>query len=154
MLEFVTDRTQSHVNLLKRLSKIPYSSMTTSQQAQWYDEAAKGAYNYADLNRVETAVAALSKALGLGLVTKTDWTKWDVPTVADMERYIGNVVAIRDACPWDLALPSIPATMNRLSYEGANNIEKLLQSVWAAHSIRTAVLGRGVLGEMVLGKEL
>lgn len=126
MVELITDRTQYHVTLLNRLRKKFWSEMSPSEQASWYGEAAKGAYNYADLNRVETAVAELAEQLGLTLVTKTDWNLWDVPVQAEMERYLGNVVAIRDACPGSITFPELPDSMSYLTYEGANNIEKVL----------------------------
>ena len=45
----------------------------------------RGAYNYTDFNRVESAVSYLSAALGLSLVTKTNWTANDIPNVNDFE---------------------------------------------------------------------
>lgn len=130
MVELITDRTQYHVTLLNRLRRKPWSSMTASEQMDWNGDAAKGAYNYTDLNRVETAVSELAAELGLSLTTKTNWTLWDVPVQADMERYLGNVVAIRDACPGKVTFPDLPNSMNRLRYEGANNIEKVLLLVY------------------------
>lgn len=127
MLELITDRTQYHVSLLNRLRKKPWSSMTASEQTAWYGEAAKGGYNYADLNRVEAAVKELAAELGLNLVTKTNWTRWDIPISSEMERYLGNVAAIRDACPGDVEFPTLPSSMSGLTYQGANNIEKVLQ---------------------------
>ena len=86
-------------------------------------QATKGAYNYSDLNRVERAVAEISEELGLDLVTKTDWGMWGIPRSADMERYLNNIRVIRSALP---VVPDIPETINKLNYEGANNIEKVL----------------------------
>lgn len=126
MVELITDRTQYHVSLLNMLKKKPWSSMTASEKTVWNGEAMRGAYNYTDLNRVETAVSELSEELGLNLVTKTGWTLWDIPTQTDMERYLGNVVAIRDACSDEIAFPTLPNSMSGLDYEGANNIEKVL----------------------------
>jgi hypothetical protein len=100
--------------------------MSPSEQLAWYGDAAKGAYNYTDLNRVETAVAELAGRLGLTLTTKTNWTRWDAPVQAEMDRYLGNVVAIRDAYPWDVEFPSLPGSMSGLTHEDANNIEKVL----------------------------
>ncbi len=85
--------------------------------------ATKGAYNYSDLNRVERAVAELSDELGLGLITKTDWTMWDVPRASDMERFLQNIETIRNAEGISTALPE---SMNELTYSGANNIETVL----------------------------
>lgn len=130
MLELITDRTQYHVSLLNRLRKKSWSSMTASEQTAWYGEAAKGGYNYTDLNRVEEAVRELAAELGLNLVTKTNWTRWDIPVVSEMERYLGNVAAIRDACPGDVEFPTLPVSMSGLTYQGANNIEKVLLLVY------------------------
>lgn len=130
MLQFITDRSQDHVDLLKRLKKKNWSTMTAAEKADWYGDAAKGAYNYTDLNRVETAVEVLAQNLGLNLITKTNWTAWDDPVVSEMERYLGNVVAIRDACPSDVEFPALPVTMQKLTYEGANSIERVLLLVY------------------------
>ena len=150
LLELITDRTQYHVTLLNRLRKKSWSNMTASEQSVWYGEAAKGAYNYTDLNRVEAAVKELAEMLGLTLTTKTDWTLWDVPVASDMERYLGNVVAIRDACPVSVEFPDLPDSMNGLTYEGANHIEEVLSLVYQNCSHK-CVLGEFVLGECTLG---
>jgi hypothetical protein len=154
MVEFVTDRTRANVNLLNRLCKKPWSEMSASEKEAWYGDAAKGAYNYTDLNRVESAVAKISTNLGLGLVTKTDWTVWDVPTQEDMARYIWNVARIRQMYEHLPNLPVIPVSMNNLSYMGANNIEVVLKMAYEDIEATSAVLGKGKLGKMVMGKEL
>lgn len=131
MVELITDRTQYHVTLLDRLRRKPWNSMTASEQAAWTNgEAALGAYNYTDFNRVESAVAELAEQLGLTLTTKTNWTLWDIPVQADMERYLGNVVAIRDTCPGNVTFPELPASMSYLTFDGANSIEKVLMMVY------------------------
>ena len=156
MVELITDRTQYHVALLNKLRRKPWSSMTSSEKSAWYKDAAKGAYNYTDLNRVETAVTELARRLGLTLTTKTNWTLWDVPTTNDMERYLRNVQTIRDACPGDADFPDLPYSMSGLTYVGANNIEKTLMLVY--QNIDTGdhkcVLGEFILGECTLGGKL
>lgn len=97
-------------------------------------DATKGAYNYSDLNRVERAVKEIAEDLGLTLVTKTDWTMWDVPRVSDMVRYIDNVRVIRNAVGSNIALPN---TDDRFTYSDANNIELILLN--ASESITKAV---------------
>lgn len=92
-------------------------------------EATKGAYNYSDLNRVERAVAEISDMAGMGLVTKTNWTMWDVPTVADMTRYLTNIRTIKTRFGIQT---SIPSAMDHLNYESANNIEKVLLAAYQA----------------------
>lgn len=114
----------------------------------------KGAYNYTDLNRVEEAVdyvadelvqadtdlRAYAASLNVAwdslfelpydpadytsLTIKTNWTDEDIPSVADMTRYIGNLSLIQAS----LLVPiGIPASMNALDYNGANNIERMLK---------------------------
>lgn len=141
--------------------------MTSSEQTAWNNDAAKGAYNYTDLNRVETAVSELASELGLSLTTKTNWTLWDIPVQADMERYLENVAAIRDACPGEVEFPNLPDSMNNLSFEGANSIEKVLLLVYEElhgsvvdpeepggdDTGYSNVLGKFVLGKSVLGSD-
>lgn len=151
MANFITDRTQSHVDRLKALRAKGYKNLSASEKSEWEGDAQKGAYNYTDLNRVESAVAEIAKTLGLDLRTKTNWTKWDIPTQSEMDRYLGNVRKIREALGGGSGivggilgsftlgkdvlgtskgdtsiLPGLPDTMAGLTYEGANNIEKCL----------------------------
>lgn len=88
--------------------------------------ATKGAYNYSDLNRVENAVAEISEKWGLNLETKTNWGLWDVPNQADMDRYLANVEAIRTALIGYSDFPTLPSSLNKLTFDVANTIEKIL----------------------------
>ena len=98
------------------------STLTEEEIAEW-KSGLKGAYNYTDLNRVESTVAELSNVLSLGLVTKTDWSVLDIPTKADMERYANNLKIVRNAFLSSVAIPDV---MSGLTYISANNIEKML----------------------------
>lgn len=116
---------------------VPYTEVLATN-------ATKGAYNYSDLNRVERAVAEISDEWGLELVTKTDWTMWDVPRASDWVRYINNVKAIKDAVGSSTALPDIG---DRLTYSGANNIETVLFE--ASKAVETLVRsGEAYCGEL------
>ena len=88
--------------------------------------ATKGAYNYSDLNRVERAVAEISDLDGLGLVTKTDWKMWDIPTESEMNRFLGNIAVIRLHLANNDNVPLAPTSMSNLTYNDANNIELIL----------------------------
>lgn len=158
MVQLITDRSQYHVDLLKRLSQKSWDDMTAYEQKVWYDDAAKGAYNYTDLNRVESTVVELAESMGLTLTTKTDWSLWDIPVESDMERYLGNVVFVRDTVLTmnsTVEFPTLPDSMSALTLEGANNIEKVLEIAYRyAIGDTRGELGKGVLGKMVLGKEL
>lgn len=98
----------------------------------------KGVYSYVDLNRVETAVAALAadlSAMGykLDLKTKTDWTPpgdflaetW--PVKSQMERYLRNVRTIRNIFPLE-GKGTLPESMDRLTWKSANLIEMILKN--------------------------
>lgn len=91
--------------------------------------ATKGAYNHSDLNRVERAVAKLEEHAKLGLVTKTNWTAWDIPKQSDINRYLGNIAALRAWYPVGREVPETPGTLNNMTYETANNIEKILEAI-------------------------
>lgn len=98
----------------------------------------KGIYSHTDLNRVEQAVselAAMITALGFSLVlnTKTDWgipgdfsaDAW--PVESQMNRYLENVAKIRKVF---VIQEKIPETMEGLTWQGANSIEKVLMAVY------------------------
>lgn len=105
---------------------VPYTEIVSTA-------ATKGAYNYSDLNRVERAVAEISDLAGLGLITKTDWKMWDIPTESDMNRYINNILVVYRSIPEKTNVPLPPATMNNITYIEANNIEIILNAAYAAH---------------------
>jgi len=156
MLEnLIYDRTGAEVTILETAELKGWQQMTAEERTQWLN-AVKGAYNYTDLNRVEGAVLFLQgylnglqetldafiAAQGLApgsffevpfepfdLTTVTDWTMQDVPRVSDMARYLGNVDTITDALPITKALP---ATMNKLRWAGANEIERALSALYTA----------------------
>lgn len=99
------------------------------------DRTEGAVYEYTDLNRVERAVQAISaQFISMGIVldlsVKTDWglpgdfsaRSW--PTESQMRRYLGNVAAIKQLFPNTVRLPS---SMEKLTWTGANNIEKVLQ---------------------------
>lgn len=158
VLALVTDRAAEDVEFARELWKIPWQDMTTEQKSQWLTTL-KGAYNASDLNRVEEAVEALANLLReLPAVlrdyahnkdvawqdafdveydpsqynpsVKTDWSMKDIPSQQDMNRYLENVQLVRTAFPGDY--PSLPASMDYLSYSGANAIEETLAIVDAA----------------------
>ena len=95
-------------------------------------------YEYTDLNRVESAVAKISSmllVLGISesLDTKTNWnlpadfsvSNW--PVQSQMTRYLSNVEKIKKLFPNSVGLP---ISMDGLTYSGANNIEKILQTAF------------------------
>ena len=152
-MEFITNRTQAHVTALKRLRQKNYWSLSASELQHYLNYASLGAYNYTDLNRVESNVAELAGMIGLSLTTKTDWSYADNPTRADLRRYLDNVVAIRDAVTALEEYPTLPVSMANLDYVGANAIERVLEIAYfnITGLNTTSELGVAVLGMMELG---
>lgn len=108
--------------------------VTNRTQSDVTAKNSNGTYNYTDLNRVESAVSTLQTALNdagcnLNLTVKTDWPITDTPTQSDMERYRSNVSAIRAALTALSTTPAVPTSMRFLTFQGANNIEKILMDV-------------------------
>lgn len=132
-LNLITNRTEADLTRLQELAQKAYEDMTTAEKAEW-NSPHKGAYNYTDLNRVESAVATLAAQLnGYGytveVTVKTNWTRQDVPTELDTARYLQNITAIRSALAVMQSTPQVPADMVGFSITEANNIEKILLDV-------------------------
>lgn len=129
MLNLITDRTQADADRVKKLATKGWTGMSEAERSEW-SAGMKGAYNYTDLNRVETAVAELAPAMGVTVTVKTDWTAVDVPRAADMERYLGNLRALR-AKNGGISAVVLPDSMAGLTWQMANNIEQFLLDVEA-----------------------
>ena len=132
-LHLVTDRTRDDVNRVAALVKKGWEKMTAAERSEW-ERGMKGAYNYTDLNRVQSAVRFLRDRLaGAGYpVTISDhktWMKGDTPTRTDMENYLADVRAIRNVFALPATTPQVPNTMARLNHLGANHIEQILADV-------------------------
>lgn len=92
------------------------------------DRAAPGPYDWRDFNRVAEAVEYVVNRLSeigyrADVLIKTDWTRQGIQSRAQMERYIANIKAVRAAL-W--LQNSVPDSIRRLTYEGANEIERIL----------------------------
>lgn len=151
----ITDRTQADEERVEELASKGYEAMTDAEKAEW-DGEMKGAYDASDLNRVESSVAYLAELLVLlprelkeyaaskgvafdaffdvpydaaayALTTKTDWAELDSPTQEQMARYLENVRALRSAL--DYATSDLPVSMDNLTIDGANAIEKALKGL-------------------------
>lgn len=152
-IEMITDRTMSDVELVKSLVKKGLKRMTDDEK-QSFLSGMRGAYNYIDFNRVESAVKYLSDRLVEvpveieslreeldiawdsafsmpydpsdyeNINVKTDWDVSDILTKTDRARYIENVEHIALSLS-DLP-ESFPRSLDGLTYSEANAIEQLL----------------------------
>ena len=136
VLALITDRTQGDVDRAVYLTGLWVDGEwtgTAEELAEW-DAGLRGAYNAADLNRVEAAVDYIAGRLNgagydIALTVKQDWTEDGVPTAAQMARYLANVAALRAALAVPPSTPAVPADMAALTFQEANDIEQILLDI-------------------------
>lgn len=129
----ITDRTQADVERYAELKSKGFHNMTDDEKAEW-EAHLKGAYNYIDMNRVESAVEYVANRLTeagyiVMPVVKKNWLVTDKPTLADFNRYMKNVSDIRSALATFETTPEAPSTEKKLNYQTANAIEQILTDV-------------------------
>lgn len=119
----------------------------------------KGRYGSVDLNRVEAFVGTLLQQLPeldihISLETKTDWALTDSfssdawPVKSQMERYLGNVMAL---CEVLRLAPELPESMEKLTHLGANQIEQAL--LFAQERVDAVKNTYRFSGELIAGEE-
>ncbi len=129
----ITDRTQADVDRYAELQSKGFRGMTDEEKSEW-KTTLKGAYNFNDMNRVESAVEYVSNRLTeAGYVVlpivKKDWTGNDKPTLDDIKRHMKNIADIRAALTIFSTTPESPTTEKRLTYQMANDMEQILIDV-------------------------
>jgi len=132
-LDLITDRTREDVERVRAVLLALRDGTATAQEREAFLAPMKGAYNYVDLNRVGNAIYFVSVWLDTlcgvcaGVDPKRDWRETDIPSADDAERYLLNVEAIRAALP--AAAPPAPVDMDALTWQEANQIERILDIV-------------------------
>lgn len=97
----------------------------------------RGSYGAADLNRVGAAanyIRGMLSAYGytVGAAFREDWTDNDIPRQSDMAAYISGLVRLRDSLRFSDAVPPLPASMERFTFDAANQIENMLSDLGRA----------------------
>lgn len=134
ILNLITDRTQADVDRVAYLrGRVNGGTATEAEKAEW-ETALKGAYNAGDLNRVGSAVDYLAERLtdqgyAVYVDPKVNYPAGDIPTESQMERYLADVREIRGKIAVMDTTPEAPASMDSLTYGGANDIEQILVDV-------------------------
>lgn len=95
------------------------------------DRTGPGSYDWRDYNRVQAAAAHLQEGLtaagyAVDLAPMPTWTRADIPTPGQLADYLANVKNLRDVLAAEVTLPD---TMARLTWQGANAIEEALRQV-------------------------
>lgn len=132
-MNLITNRTAADVERFLTLKNKGFDNLTDAEKTEWLSDM-KGAYNYSDLNRVEAALLYVAERLReygyhLTLETHGTWSMGDIPTLADMTKYLDNVRAIRTAFATLSTTPQVPESMQHLSYQKANDIEQIIFDV-------------------------
>ena len=134
MNNLIFDRTQSDVSRVNALrERIKDRSATLSEMEEWLSSL-KGAYNHTDLNRVGEAINYLADVLnGYGyynsIKAKADWNIADKPNPEQMAKYLDDLRLLKETFYTFESSPQIPSDMVSLTYEEANNIEKLIYDI-------------------------
>lgn len=140
-MNMVTDRTLLDVDRWRELRDKGWQKMSSLEQREWMGEitptpsAWKGMYTHNDMNRVESAVMALSARLvELGykhptLSVKTDWRANNHVWFEDMVRYLGNIGVLRESIPVFPTTPVAPTADEPMTYTLANDIEQILVDI-------------------------
>lgn len=130
----IIDRSAADVARVKALNSKDSAQWTQSERDEYLLASMRGAYNASDLNRVGQACAYLYDLIsGYGydipgyVPLRTDWTLYDVPTQSEMSTYINTIRSFKSL--WS-AITDVPVNMDNISYDDANNIERLLREVY------------------------
>lgn len=153
----ITDRSQSDVAYYEDLrSKYITRTITSEQKVEW-DSGLKGTYNASDVNRVESAVAYLQDAVNglplklidymnaigvapdvlfqvpyeypISLETYTNWQRAEDDFRLAIDRYLGNIKSLRGVLELPDGTPDVPVDIEQMTYQEANDIEKILLAV-------------------------
>lgn len=129
----ITDRTQADVDRVIELKQKVHDETITPEEYQEYFSGLRGAYNAADMNRVAMAAAyvkARCDEMGVDVPgyapLTTEWrsgTDANRPTPEQGERYLATLRALRRAAG---APTPLPGSLDALTVDGANNIERML----------------------------
>ena len=126
----VTDRSRGDVDRWGQLRAKGWAGMSAAERDEWL-AGMKGAYNATDLNRVGQAMQYIADRLhGYGyaveIAPKTDWLMIDIPSKAQLDRYACDIAALRQAVSVYTSTPETPVNAEKLTYQRANDIEKIL----------------------------
>lgn len=108
--------------------------ITDRTQADVDARNGKGTYNASDLNRVAAAmnyVAGRLESAGYDphISPKTDWKDDDWVDPSAQAVYLGYLAELRSQFAMMQTTPPVPNDMEKLTYQEANDIEKILEDI-------------------------
>lgn len=131
--------------------------VTDRTQQDVTDGTEKGCYNASDLNRVGAAMEYLKNRLNdsgynVQVSPKTTWKESDSPTDDTMTAYLGFLGTLRNVLTLPDETPELPSSMNHLTFESANDIERILEIIDGA--ITLMVNAYWYSGELYSGEDM
>lgn len=108
--------------------------ITDRTQADVDARNGKGTYNASDLNRVAAAMNYVAGRLGAAgydphISPKTGWKDDDWVDPAAQAVYLGYLAELRSQFAMMQTTPPAPNDMEKLTYQEANDIEKILEDI-------------------------
>ena len=131
----ITDRTQADVSRVEQIAaNMKAGTASEMELAEWNSASLKGSYNATDFNRVGAAMQAVANRFNsfgyvVSVSPKVNWTETDVPNTAEIALYLSDLATLRGVLVVMRSTPVVPADMDALTYEEANNIEKILEDI-------------------------
>lgn len=126
MARWITDRTQSDVDRVKKITvKARTGTWTKAEQSEWLT-GMKGALSYMDFNRIESGIQELGSIVGASVSVRIDWTVDGYMKVSDATRWLSNINSIRAKCSGPSGIVDTPESMNKLDFLRMNQIEQIL----------------------------
>ena len=128
----ITDRSQADVDSLRALLARGAANWTAEELSEFNLARSKGAYNYTDFNRIGEAISYLverMKALAIyddSIIPKVDWAVGDWPTQSQISNLLTCLTKLRAKLNLPANAPSVPGSMDYMTYQLANDIEQLL----------------------------
>lgn len=107
----------------------------TADEFEEWENNPKGEYRYSDINRVKEAIGFTAKCLyDIGYFPDIkiipDYYIPDLPTFNALNDYIYNIKSIQNVLPKFPSMPEAPDNLDKLTYQTANNIEKIVVQVY------------------------
>ena len=131
VLTLITDRTAADKRKAEQLNAKGLAAMTAEEKTYYLSAANKGTYKALDMNRVGAAVEyiadrAHTAGINVEVYPKTDWLDSDIPTPAQLARYLRDVAELRAAIAQLPSTPRVIADITGLTIEAANDLEQIL----------------------------
>lgn len=131
--DLIYDRTLADRQRVLALRAKGIQGMTVAELAE-YTSGMKGAYNVSDLTRVKEAMEYIAERLrgygwALTLEAMQTFVRGDKPLEEQLAPYLRNLSKLRSSLTVPATTPAVPPDMECLTWQDANDIEKILADI-------------------------